>query len=65
MMLVIIMLITVGILLSFLLIGSALLNKNSGEKQIRYVPSFPARRFPPLRIGPIHGLCALCAQRGS
>jgi len=43
MMLVIIMLITVGILLSFLLIGSALLNKNSGEKQIRYVPSLSGK----------------------
>jgi len=39
MMLGIIMLITIGILLSFLLIGSSLLSKNSGEKQIRYVPT--------------------------
>ncbi len=43
MMLVIVMLITVGILLSFLLIGSALLNKNGGEGQVRYVPSITGK----------------------
>ncbi|MGI6151773.1 MAG: Stk1 family PASTA domain-containing Ser/Thr kinase [Christensenellales bacterium] len=43
MMLLIVMLITVGILLSFLLIGSALLNKNNGKKQTRYVPSLTGK----------------------
>ncbi|MGI6193666.1 MAG: Stk1 family PASTA domain-containing Ser/Thr kinase [Christensenellales bacterium] len=43
MMLLIVMLITVGILLSFLLIGSALLNRNGGEKQTRYVPSLTGK----------------------
>lgn len=43
MMLLIVMLITVGILLSFLLIGSTLLNRNNGEKQTRYVPSLTGK----------------------
>lgn len=43
MMLLIVMLITVGILLSFLLIGSTLLNRNNGVRQTRYVPSLTGK----------------------